>query len=156
MEKSIRYIFYKELGENILQEDIDSIDNYCKSLNYVSNHYISIIETMIEERFRIYLKVNIDYTRLEEDKLIHNFQEVFLRELNKKFNEPEKYYGIISLSNDCKLIKDKYNWWLIVDNENISIGFHQTIVTNIDYLYNLYKELGYNVTIDEHFEDIYN
>lgn len=57
--------------------------------------------------------------------------------------------------NSCRLVKDKYNWWLIDGRVNIPIKINYNIEEQIQYLSDLYKKLGYEVTIDRDFGDSY-
>jgi hypothetical protein len=55
----------------------------------------------------------------------------------------------------CKLVKDKYNWWLIDERINIPIKNNHFIEEQIKYLSELYEKLGYEIMIDRNFGNTY-
>jgi len=97
-----------------------------------------------------------NYFRIKNDQRIMNdlFDKWLVKNEYAKNNESNKKF-----ENKCTFTHDKYNWWIIIERENsilnIPIIFNRDIEKQINYLYDLYKSIGYIVTIDDDFYKTY-
>ena len=66
LEKEMKFRFKKVIYKKVLKKDINSINKFCKSWNYISDFNISVVRGGYE----ILLKINADFTKIGTDNFV--------------------------------------------------------------------------------------